>query len=81
MSYSLKCHDGVVKGNPEVGAFCLKLAADSNDALAQCELGNCFLNGCGVPKNLEKATSYFQRSASNGCTKGREMYTRAVANT
>lgn len=78
---TILCEGRVVKGNPEVGAFYLKLAADSNDALAQCELGNCFLNGCGVPKNLEKATSYFQRSASNGCAKGREMYTRAVANT
>jgi len=43
-----------------------KLAADQDDPIGQCNLGECYLNGNGVEKNRIKAVRLFQLAADQG---------------
>lgn len=47
----------------------LRPAADRGDALAQFNLGTCYLNGDGVPKDDVEAAKWFQRAADRGYAK------------
>ena len=45
----------------------LHLAAASGDAVAQSNLGVCYLQGIGVPKDEKIAIEWFERSVQQGC--------------
>lgn len=38
--------------------------------MAQCDLGNCYRQGRGVEKNLEKAVEWYRKSAEQGYDRG-----------
>ena len=38
--------------------------------MAQCDLGNCYKQGRGVEKNLEKAVEWYRKSAEQGYDRG-----------
>jgi hypothetical protein len=44
----------------------LQLRAENGDTRAQCRLAERYVNGKGVPKNLEEAAKWYRRAAENG---------------
>ena len=44
----------------------IRLAADQGQVHAQFDLGCCYRNGYGVPKDLKEAVRYFQLAADQG---------------
>lgn len=57
------------KQNKEEGIKWIKKGADSNNADAQCLLGQCYENGNGVEKNAAEAIKYYKTSAAQGYAK------------
>ena len=44
----------------------LKIATETSYALAECQVGFCYLEGIGTEKNYEKALYWTERSAAHG---------------
>ena len=45
-----------------------RAAAEQGDADAQCKLGLCYANGCGVSKNYAEAVKWYRLAAEQGDT-------------
>ena len=56
--YSEKIYPGAVK--------CFRQAAEQGHAEAQYNLGVCYANGCGVPKDLQPAIYWYTKAAEQG---------------
>jgi hypothetical protein len=66
----------ILAGNYEVAVNQLKLSASHRHAGATFNLGLCFEQGLGVPKNMEKAMDYYFAAALMGHAKA--MYNLAI---
>ena len=63
-----------IENTPETGFLALYAKAEAGDALAQYQLGLCFLNGMGVGRNTFLAKFWLSKSASLGfATAAREL--------
>ena len=49
-----------------------RLAADQGDARAQCNLGNCYQTGDGVPKDMKEAVRYYRLAADQNFAQANE---------
>ena len=56
--YSEKIYPGAVK--------CFRQAAEQGHAEAQYNLGVCYANGCGMPKDLQQAIYWYTKAAEQG---------------
>ena len=54
------------KGDYGNAAKCFQQAAEQGDANAQCNLGAFYLQGLGVPKNLQEAVKWYRKAADQG---------------
>jgi TPR repeat protein len=55
--------------NYQQAASFYQMAADQGHADAQYNLGLCYGNGKGVPKDVQQALKYIQMAADQGCAK------------
>ena len=69
----LLCGGTGVPADPVEAARLFRIGADQGHDNAQCDLGNCFLNGQGVQKNIEQALYWYGKAISQG--HDRAMYT------
>lgn len=70
-----KCSLGLLYGLQEKFALAvplLKEAAQEGDEIAQKMLGDCYFEGCGVPRNVEEAIRWWKQAAANGSVEAQE---------
>ena len=48
------------------------LAAEQENAFAQCNLGNCYKDGKGVEQDKDKAIEWYRKASDNGCEEAKE---------
>ena len=56
------------KGEYEEAVKWYRKAAEQGDANAQCNLGNCYFNGTGVPQSYSDAVKWYRKAAEQGDT-------------
>lgn len=53
-------------------------AAEQGDADAQYVLGHCYLNGDGVPQNIEETLKWYTKAAEQGNADAQHLLEKAI---